>query len=156
MSPECVLIIIQQELNKAQENLEQERQLISAVNEELKELERLHKQKSSEVTDHNLEIQKLEHEMDRQNREHQHSRDMVASLEEEHEWIADQKQYVLQVSLYAWCWYDGFRFFGQPGSSFDFAAMNMTETRKNVQQLRTKHDSMRKKINVRVMSMIDK
>lgn len=98
---ECVLIIIQQELNKAQEDLEQERQLISAVNEELKELERLHKQKSSEVTDHNLEIQKLEHEMDRQNREHQHSRDMIASLEEEHEWIADQKQYVLQVSLYA-------------------------------------------------------
>lgn len=34
--------------------------------------------------------------------------------------------------------------------------MNVTEARKTVQQLRSKHDSMRKKINVRVMSMIDK
>lgn len=77
---------------KAQEDLEQERQLISAVNEEMKELEQLHKQKSSEVTEHNLEIQKLEHEIDRQNREHQNSRDAIANLEKEHEWIADQKQ----------------------------------------------------------------
>ncbi|CDH59686.1 condensin subunit [Lichtheimia corymbifera JMRC:FSU:9682] len=128
----------EEELNKAQEHLEQERQLISAVNEEMKELEQLHKQKSSEVTEHNLEIQKLEHEIDRQNREHQNSRDAIANLEREHEWIADQKQ-----------------FFGQAGSSFDFASMNVTEARKTVQQLRSKHDSMRKKINVRVMSMID-
>ena len=94
-----VLIIPQQELNKAQEDLEQERQLISAVNEEMKELEGLQKKKSSEMTEHNLEIQKLEHEVDRQNREHQNSRDVVARLEEEHEWITDQKQYVLQVAL---------------------------------------------------------
>lgn len=48
------------------------------------------------------------------------------------------------------------RFFGEPGSSYDYQNMNIGDVKKQLQQLNTNHEAMRKKINVRVMNMIDK
>lgn len=48
------------------------------------------------------------------------------------------------------------RFFGEPGSSYDYHNINLADVRKQLQQLNVNHETMRKKINVRVMNMIDK
>lgn len=49
-----------------------------------------------------------------------------------------------------------FRFFGERGTSYDYHNISLADVRKQLQQLGTNHESMRKKINVRVMNMIDK
>ena len=48
------------------------------------------------------------------------------------------------------------RFFGEAGSPYDYSNINIADSRKTLQRLRDKYESMRKKINVRVMNMIDK
>lgn len=49
-----------------------------------------------------------------------------------------------------------FRNFGEPNSVYDFQNMNLADVKKQLQQLSAKHETLRKKINVRVMNMIDK
>lgn len=48
------------------------------------------------------------------------------------------------------------RYFGEPGTVYDFQNMNVADIKKQLQQALAKHESLRKKINVRVMNMIDK
>ncbi|KAI9316303.1 RecF/RecN/SMC [Dichotomocladium elegans] len=122
----------------AQADLQRERDIINAYNEEMQELEALHKSKSAESVEIKLEIQKLAHEIERQQREQEGARQAVADLESRHDWIADQKQY-----------------FGERNTPYDFHNVNIGDMRTTLKQLMAKHDSMRKKINVRVMSMID-
>ncbi|KAG0191422.1 Structural maintenance of chromosomes protein 2 [Apophysomyces sp. BC1034] len=121
-----------------QEALERETEIINAHNEDLQKLEGLHKEKSAEIVEHNLEIQKITHEMERHQKEQQISQQRVDDLEREYEWIADQKQ-----------------LFGQANTPYDYRNVSISDTKKTLQQLVIKHDAMRKKINVRVMNMID-
>lgn len=108
-------------------------------NEEIQELEIVYKKKSAELVDINLEIQKIQHEMERHQKDQQGSRQIVENLENEHPWIADEKE-----------------LFGQENTPYDFRNISISETRKSLQKIVSKHDTMRKKINVRVMNMIDK
>ena len=48
------------------------------------------------------------------------------------------------------------RFFGQPNTPYDFNAVNLKDATKAYNLLKDKYESMRKKINVKVMNMIDK
>lgn len=48
------------------------------------------------------------------------------------------------------------RLFGQPGSAYDYTNISLVDVRKQFQNLSSKHEKMRKHINVRVMNMIDK
>jgi structural maintenance of chromosome 2 len=48
------------------------------------------------------------------------------------------------------------RFFGEPGTPYDYQNISLADVRKQLQQLGANHESMRKKINARVMNMIDK
>lgn len=81
-------------MEQAQEELARETQEMNARNEELKELEELHKTKSGQIVEYNLEIQKITHELEKHNREHHGSRQVIRDLENANDWIADQKQYV--------------------------------------------------------------
>ncbi|KAL0094637.1 RecF/RecN/SMC [Phycomyces blakesleeanus] len=130
--------IIQSNIEEAQNDLEQETAALNAHNEELKELDSMHKIKSSEVIEYGLEAQKITHEIERYQKEQQGAQQMVADLENQHDWILDQKQ-----------------FFGQPNTPYDYKSISISDTKRTLSQLALKYDAMRKKINVRVMSMID-
>ncbi|ORX55008.1 RecF/RecN/SMC protein [Hesseltinella vesiculosa] len=127
---------IKSEETKAQ--LKAEMASVKAHNEEMNELETLHKQKDKQVKSAQLELQKTQHELERQQKEQQSAQQLIESLEQEHDWILDQRE-----------------LFGEPNSPYDFRNINLTDTRKNLQKLVSKRDAMRKKINVRVMNMID-
>ena len=83
---------LQARAEEAQTNLERETEIINAQNEELQELEALHKSKSSDLVELKLEIQKINHEMERHQKEQQTTHQIVDDLEKQHPWIADQKQ----------------------------------------------------------------
>ncbi|KAI8086313.1 uncharacterized protein BX664DRAFT_335502 [Halteromyces radiatus] len=124
--------------DEAKSKLEYEINLMNSYNEEIQELEAVIKAKSSEMVDVNLKVQKIQHDMDRFQKDQQGARQTIENLENEHEWIADQKE-----------------FFGQENSAYDYRNISISETKKMLQQVVAKHDTMRKKINVRVMNMID-
>lgn len=65
---------------------------MNAQNEELQELEELCRSKSSEIVEHNLEIQKITHELEKHQREQHSAQQIVSELESQYDWIADQKQ----------------------------------------------------------------
>ncbi|KAI7861921.1 RecF/RecN/SMC [Spinellus fusiger] len=128
-----------QSLNdQTQVRIEQETEALNAHNTEIQEFDALHKCKSSQVVEYGLEVQKITHEMERHQKEQQSAQQMVNDLENQYEWIVDQKQ-----------------LFGQPNTPYDYKNISMSDTKRTLAQLATKYDTMRKKINVRVMSMID-
>ncbi|ORZ21122.1 hypothetical protein BCR42DRAFT_187615 [Absidia repens] len=125
--------------NEAKSKLEHEINLMNLHNEEVQELESIIKAKSSDTVEYELEVQKIQHEIDRDEREQQGARQAVDNLKAEHEWIEDQKE-----------------LFGKANSDYDYRNINVAESRKSLQKVVAKHDAMRKKINIRVMNMIDK
>lgn len=72
--------------------LQSERDKLSAFNEEIKELGAATKQKMSEMTEANLQIQVLTHEVERFQKDKQAAQQIVTDMERKHEWIADNKQ----------------------------------------------------------------
>lgn len=88
---------IESSIAEKKDELKKETQELNARNEELKELSALHTRKSEEVVELNLKVQKLMHDIDRFQKDRQHSRQAVEDLEAQNEWIADEKQYVTQI-----------------------------------------------------------
>jgi structural maintenance of chromosome 2 len=81
----------------------------------------------------------MTHEIERFNRDKDAARDMVEAMLAEHDWIVDQEQN-----------------FGKLNTAFDFSSQNPSECRKRLRQLEQEHEALRKKINVKVMNMIDR
>ncbi|KAF9095480.1 Structural maintenance of chromosomes protein 2 [Mortierella sp. AD031] len=129
---------VQSSLEKAQFELEREKAQLSAYDTELKELEALAKQKAKDLADSRLELQNLGHETDRLSKEKQSLSRAFKDLEDDNDWILDQKH-----------------LFGQPGGPYDFAAQNPSESRKKLKQLDEKHSSMKNKVNPKVMTMLE-
>ncbi|CAO3620284.1 unnamed protein product [Mucor fragilis] len=130
------------EINSALEDtnmaLETENRILNAHNEEFNDLCTIHDRKAAELVELNLKLQKITHESERFQKEKQTSEQTVRDLEAQNEWIADEKQ-----------------LFGQPGSAYDYNNTSLADVRKQLQQLSSNHEKMRKQINVRVMNMID-
>ncbi|KAF9937026.1 Structural maintenance of chromosomes protein 2 [Modicella reniformis] len=125
-------------LEKTLAEFEKEKAQLSAYDEELKELEALSKQKSKAVAEGQLEIQNLAHETDRLSKETQSLLKGMAELEDNHEWIDDQKH-----------------LFGQVNGLYDFTSQNPSESRKKLKQLDEKHSAMKNKVNPKVMTMLE-
>ncbi|KAG1124874.1 hypothetical protein G6F42_009222 [Rhizopus arrhizus] len=125
-------------LEDANMALETENRILNAHNEEFNDLVTIHDRKSAELVELNLKVQKLTHDNERFQKEKQTSEQTVRDLEAQNEWIADEKQ-----------------LFGQPGSAYDYTNISLVDVRKQFQNLSSKHEKMRKHINVRVMNMID-
>lgn len=79
-------------LEKAQGEFEREKAQLSAYDEELKDLEALAKLKAETLADNRLELQNIAHETDRLAKEKQGMLKIIKELEEEHDWIVDQRQ----------------------------------------------------------------
>ncbi|KAJ6013871.1 RecF/RecN/SMC [Penicillium herquei] len=122
----------------AQAQLEDERAKLTGFDEEMRELERTIKSKSSQITEEGLEMQKLGHQLEKLQKDQHNASQAVAHMEQEHEWIADEKDQ-----------------FGRPNTPYHFQNSNIAECKATLRNLTERSQGMRKKINPKVMNMID-
>ncbi|KAG0636390.1 hypothetical protein HOY80DRAFT_1011299 [Tuber brumale] len=118
--------------------LEDERAKLTGFDEELRELESATRSKNARLAEEALEKQKLGHEIERFHKDQQTATELVARMEREHEWIDDEKEQ-----------------FGRPGTPYDFKGQNISECRSSLKKLTERSQNMKKKINPKVMNMID-
>lgn len=96
------------------------------------------KSKGSQITEGGLEMQKLGHQLEKLQKDQQVAAQTVAHMENEHEWIADEKDN-----------------FGRSNTPYDFKNHNIAECKSTLRNLTERSQGMKKKINPKVMNMID-
>ena len=96
------------------------------------------KSKSSQITEDGLEAQKLGHQLEKLQKDQHTASQAVAHMEQEHEWIADEKEH-----------------FGRANTPYDFQNQNIAECKATLRNLTERSQGMKKKINPKVMNMID-
>lgn len=122
----------------AQADLEAERAKLSIFDDELRALDNAMRSKKDRITEEGLEKQKLGHQVEKFNKEQQGAGQAVEHMEKEHEWIADEKDK-----------------FGRSGTPYDFRDHNISECKSTLKNLTERFQGMKKKINPKVMNMID-
>ena len=122
----------------AQAELHEEQAKLTGFDDELKELETAKSRKSKQITEESLETQKLSHAVDKTQKDSQAASQLVTALEKEHDWIADNKDQ-----------------FGRAGTAYDFNGKNLNESRGTLKNVTERFQGMKKKINPKVMPMID-
>ncbi|KAL8298514.1 hypothetical protein RB597_006696 [Gaeumannomyces tritici] len=122
----------------AQAQLEDERAKLSIYDDELHALEDATRSKNARITEEGLEMQQLGHQIERFHKEQQAAGEAVTKMESECEWIADEKDK-----------------FGRSGTPYDFKGQNIGECRATLKNLTDRFQGMKKKINPKVMNMID-
>jgi structural maintenance of chromosome 2 len=111
---------------------------ITDFDEELQSLDETLRSKNTLCTEGTLTLQKLRHEVEKYNKEEQTSLASVTQLEAQYEWIADCKED-----------------FGKRGTAYDFHGQNMAECKSSLKQLSERFQNMKRKVNPKVMGMID-
>ena len=106
---------------------------------EIKTLSNTRESKKKEIQKISLESRKIEHKLDEWKREIKNASRRVHDMEKKHAWINEQKE-----------------FFGMKDSSYDFDSVNMDKSGERLRQLKNAQDKLSKKINKKVMGMIDK
>ncbi|MCJ1250406.1 Structural maintenance of chromosomes protein 2 [Trapelia coarctata] len=122
----------------AQAHLDDERAKLTGFDEELRALEDASKSKASRITEEGLELQKLGHQIEKFHKEQQGAGQTLAQMEKEHEWIADENES-----------------FGRTNTPYDFKGQNIAECKSSLRNLTERFQGMKKKINPKVMNMID-
>ncbi|KAI9877287.1 MAG: Structural maintenance of chromosomes protein 2 [Pleopsidium flavum] len=122
----------------AQAHLDDERAKLSGFDEELRALEDASRSKASRITEEGLEMQKLGHQIEKFHKEQQAAAQTVSSMEKEHDWIAEEQDS-----------------FGRANTPYDFKGQNIAECKSTHRNLTERFQGMKKKINPKVMNMID-
>jgi structural maintenance of chromosome 2 len=122
----------------AQAQLEEEQAKLTGFDDELNDLEEAIRSKNARITEEGLEVQKLGHQLEKLHKDQQAAAQMVANMEGEHEWIDEEKDS-----------------FGRPNTPYDFRGQNIAECRSTLRNLTERFQGMKKKINPKVMNMID-
>lgn len=122
----------------AQAHLSDEQAKLVGFDDESRALEAAVKSKSKQTTEEALEAQKLGHQIEKFEKDQQAIAVTIDALEKEHDWIADEKDN-----------------FGRPGTPYDFKGQNMAECKSSLKNISERFQGMRKKINPKVMNMID-
>ncbi|KAI9843099.1 MAG: Structural maintenance of chromosomes protein 2 [Thelocarpon superellum] len=122
----------------AQAQLDDERARLTGFDNELHDLEEAVQQKNRRITEEGLEMQKLGHQVEKFHKEQQGAAQAVSHIEKEYEWIADERDS-----------------FARPGTPYDFGGQNIHECKASLRNLTERFQGMKKKINPKVMNMID-
>ena len=122
----------------AQAHLEDERRKLTGFDEELRSLEETSKLKASRISEESLEARKLRHTIEKVQKDRQGAEALVAQIESEHDWVAEEKDS-----------------FGRANSPYDFKGQNIAECKSSLKSVTERFQGMRKKINPKVMTMID-
>ena len=94
--------------------------------------------KAKRITEESLELQKLGHQVDKFDKEQQQAMQSLVSMTNEHEWIEDEQDS-----------------FGKANTPYDFRSCNITESKSSLKNITERFQGMKKKINPKVMNMID-
>ena len=94
--------------------------------------------KNTRITEEGLELQRLVHQVEKATKDQSNATLTLREMEREHEWIADERDA-----------------FGRTNSPYDFQGQNIAECRSSLRNLTERFQGMKKKINPRVMNMID-
>ena len=121
-----------------QAELDDERAKLHQFDDELRALDEATRSKNARIAEEGLELQKLGHQIERFHKEQETAADSVARLVAEHEWINDEKDN-----------------FGRAGTPYDYHGQNIGECKSTERNLRERFQGMKKKINPKVMNMID-
>jgi len=122
----------------AQANLEDEQAKLSGFDQELRSLEEASRSKAAQLTEEGLEMQKLVHQIEKFATEQKAIAQALASMESEHDWIADNVDS-----------------FGRYSTPYDFKGQNIAECKSTLKTLTERFQGMKKKINPKVINMID-
>lgn len=121
-----------------QADLDDERAKLNQFDDELRSLDEATRSKNARIAEESLEMQKLGHQVEKFDKEQQMAAESVSRLEAEHEWIQDE--------------YDNF---GKSGTPYDFHGQNIAQCKSTLRNLTERSQGMKKKINPKVMNMID-
>ena len=94
--------------------------------------------KSKRITEEGLELQKLAHQIEKFTKDQSNAVLSLREMEKEYEWIADERES-----------------FGRANSPYDFQGQNIAECKSSLRNIQERFQGMKKKINPRVMNMID-
>ncbi|KPM38750.1 Structural maintenance of chromosomes protein 2 [Neonectria ditissima] len=124
--------------DSVQAELDDERAKLHLFDDELRALEDATRSKNARIAEEGLEMQKLGHLVDKFHKEQQGAAENVTKLEKKYEWIQDEKDN-----------------FGRSGTPYDFRGQNIGESKATLHNLTERFQGMKKKINPKVMNMID-
>lgn len=96
------------------------------------------KSKNSRITEEGLDMQKLGHQLEKLQKDQNAAAQAVQHMESEHEWITDEKDN-----------------FGRSNTAYDFKNQNIAECKSTLRNVTERFQGMKKKINPKVMNMID-
>lgn len=96
------------------------------------------KSKNSRITEEGLDMQKLGHQLEKLQKDQNTAAQAVQHMESEHEWITDEKDN-----------------FGRSNTAYDFKNQNIAECKSTLRNVTERFQGMKKKINPKVMNMID-
>ncbi|KAJ9625119.1 Structural maintenance of chromosomes protein 2 [Taxawa tesnikishii (nom. ined.)] len=122
----------------AQAHLDDERAKLSGFDEELQDLETTSRAKTAQISEEALEAQKLGHQVESYTKQQQAAHQTLLTMEKEHDWITEEVDS-----------------FGRAGTPYDFAGHNMAECKASLKGVTERFQGMKKKINPKVMNMID-
>ncbi|KMQ46620.1 hypothetical protein HL42_2791 [Trichophyton rubrum] len=122
----------------AQAQLEDEQAQLTRFDDELRDLDEAKQSKAARITEEALELQKLGHKLEKVYKDQQSAAQLVTNMENEYEWIAEEKDS-----------------FGRPNTPYDFKNQNIAECKASLRNVTERFQGMKKKINPKVMNMID-
>ncbi|KAN0078383.1 RecF/RecN/SMC [Tylopilus felleus] len=123
---------------KAEARLQEERATLTRFDKELKELDDAIKVQKKGISDAELSVKRLEHEIGALEKDKITQGTNMANLEKQYDWIREECQS-----------------FGKPGSPYDFKEANVVALSEKANELEARQRSMKKKVNPKVMNMIE-
>ena len=111
---------------------------MSGFDEELSSLSTAISSKTTRINEEALDLQRLTHAIEKVVKDQSAATQSLSTMESEHEWIASDRE-----------------LFGRPKTPYDFNTLNITESKRSLQNLTERFQGMKKKINPKVLNMID-
>ena len=126
---------VKEQLTSVQEALSQEKDRMLSMDEEIKELEALIQVKHDSMNTNELELQKLQHELEDLKSSTDALQRKLEEMEEAHHWVADEDVINAMVQQYE--------------------GINIREYRERAKRLQEKFNELKRKVNPNTMNMIE-
>ncbi|THU91966.1 condensin complex subunit SMC2 [Dendrothele bispora CBS 962.96] len=132
------LAVSKASFEKAEAKLKEERATLTRFDKEIKDLEQAIKDKKKALTDIDNDIENAVNEVTNLEKEKVACKNGTERLEQLYEWIPEEQH-----------------LFGQEGHQYHFEAMDIAEMRRNAEDLEKSQRAKKKKVNPKVMNMLD-
>lgn len=145
------------ELQEVQRVIAEETKKLKGYNDELDSLKDAINGRKGDIVELDLQLTQVEKEVEKAKKDAKDAADKVAKREKEFDWIADECQCVRRSSardpllILVLC-----RTFGKPSSPYNFNGTDMRNVKEKCRQLEETHRTMKRKVNPKVLSMIDR